>query len=124
MDDETSSTGATEPTDPALVDVGPGGDGPPDERPGRLPGLPPTPTPRTLQRAVLATGVGAGAVVGGFLLLRFVVCGDGTCPVGPLRTTLEALATGGFLVLLVGASYGLTAWAHLAAVRRRDERDG
>lgn len=93
----------------------------------RDPFLPPTPTVSTVGRAAWATGVGAGLLLLGVLALRFVVCGDGTCPTGPARTAAEATATLGFLVVLVGAAYGLTAQAHLTfsarARRRRGEGD-
>ena len=99
-------------------------DGPPE----RDPFLPPTPTVSTVGRAAWATGIGAGLLLLGVLALRFVVCGDGTCPTGPARTAAEATATLGFLLVLLGASYGLTAQAHLTfsarARQRRGEDDG
>jgi|GEM_PF-5539842 len=100
----------------------------PDGQPERDPFLPPTPTVSTVARAAWATGIGAGLLLLGVLALRFVVCGDGTCPTGLPRTLAEGTATLGFLVVLLGASYGLTAQAHLTfsarARRRRGEDDG
>ena len=87
-----------------------------DERPRGPFGLP-APTGGTVRRSAVASGVGAVMVLVGVVLLRVVVCADGTCPPGPLRTLAEGTATVGFLVVLVAASYGATASLHVWRTR-------
>jgi hypothetical protein len=96
-----------------------GGDAP---APGRPRGLPPTPTPATLTRALQVCAGGAVLLFAGVAWLALGVCDAGRCPVGPGRTAAEATATVGFLVLLGAGAYAVTAGAHLLAVRRRDRR--
>lgn len=86
---------------------------PGDERPARGPFGLPAPSRGTVVRSAAVTGVGAAMVFLGVLLLQFVVCADGTCPPGPLRTFAEGIAVVGFLVVLVAASYGATASLHV-----------